>query len=474
MKSKNKKQVKMCSKLAVYFFAFTLILLAILWVCQTVFLEDIYKVYKTSSVRQQAQNIATCVGKTTLEEDVKLYSEKYDFTIIVIEKTGKILARSSSSDYSYLMTLSREHFKERYDSFDKTDIEYLDNEYIVQTPEGITKIVEENQKLVYTAKYTVGEIECAVFIESDIAPVAATVEALKFELVIITIVVIILAVLMVVFMSEKLSKPIIKTNEIAKKLADGEFPKDFENKGYQEIAELNETLKYASNELERVDKLSNEIIANVSHDLRTPLTMISGYAEAMRDIPGESSPENLQIIIDESDRLKNLVNQLLFLSKLRSGSNKLQKERFSITDATKSIVARINKMIEQDGYKVTFANIENAKVFADRERIEQVIYNLVANAIAYTGADGQVLVRQTVLNDGGVKLEIIDSGKGIEADMIPYVWKRYYKNPYAKTHYKGVGVGLSIVKGILDLHEAEYGIISEVGKGSNFWFIIRD
>ena len=137
----------MRSKLAVYFFAFTLILLAILWVCQTVFLEDIYKVYKTSSVRQQAQNIATCVGKTTLEEDVKLYSEKYDFTIIVIEKTGKILARSSSSDYSYLMTLSREHFKERYDSFDKTDIEYMDDEYIVQTPEGITKIVEENQKL---------------------------------------------------------------------------------------------------------------------------------------------------------------------------------------------------------------------------------------------------------------------------------------------------------------------------------------
>ena len=452
----------MSQKLASYFILFTLIILTILWLCETVFLEQIYSVYKTVSVHSQINTVSEHIGSFNFEKDIVAFGEKYASTIIITDTRGTTLAQSNQINHSYIDILSSEHIKDLYDQT------VLNN-----NEKTFYKNYDATDKIVSTKVVTIGQNTYFILIESELAPVAATVEALKVELVIITVLVMIIAIIMVLFISKRLATPITKTTETASKLAAGKFPKEFNNGGYREIEELNKTLEYASNELERIDRLSNELIANISHDLRTPLTMIGGYAEAMRDIPGESSAENLQIIIDESDRLKNLVNQLLFLSKLKSGSNKLKRSIFNITEVTKNIVARINKMVEQDGFQVIFANIENVDVFADKERIQQVIYNLIANAIAYTGEDRKVMVRQTVLKDG-VKIEVIDSGKGIEQDMLPYVWKRYYKNPYAKSQYKGVGVGLSIVKGILDLHEADYGIQSEVGKGSNFWFIIKD
>lgn len=477
MKYKKKKsQTKMSTKLAISFLGFTLLNLVIIWLCETVFLNDIYRYYKTKTVEKQAENISYYIGNDNLKLALNSLYDKYEFKSVVTDSKGQFVAKSSHLESGFLSIFSREDARDKLDDVDSNggslieiyEIQKINPKYV---DENLLKAMNNNT-MVYYKKVILKDARYLVIIETELAPIEATVEALRLELIIITIVILIIAVIMVYVLSIILSKPIKKTNETAKLLAEGQFPKNFDNTGYREIAELNETLKYASGQLERVDKLSNEIIANVSHDLRTPLTMISGYAEAMRDIPGESSPENLQIIIDESDRLKNLVNQLLFLSKLKSGANKLEKSEFNITDVTKSIVTRINKMVEQDGFEVVFVNIEKVDVFADKDRIEQVIYNLIANAIAYTGSDLKVTVRQTVTADS-VKIEVIDSGKGIEPDMIPYVWKRYYKNPYAKSAYKGVGVGLSIVKGILDLHEAEYGIESQVGKGSNFWFKLK-
>lgn len=477
MKSKKKKyRQRMRTKIAFYLIGFTIVYLLVIWLCETVFLKDIYRYYKTKNVEKQAVNISSYIISDNLKLALNSLYDKFEFKSVVVNSRGQFVAKSSHLQNGFLSVLSTETARDKFDDVDANDgvlIEFYDIHHIDPNYADTNLLSEKNHNtMVYYKKVIINNDRYLVIIETEIAPIEATVEALKLELTIITIAILIISVIMVHILSVRLAKPIIRTNETAKKFADGEFPKNFKNKSYKEIAELNETLEYASDQLERVDKLSNEIIANVSHDLRTPLTMISGYAEAMRDIPGESSPENLQIIIDESDRLKNLVNQLLFLSKLKSGSNKLEKTDFNITEVVKSIVSRINKMVEQDGFEVVFAHIESVNVYADRDRIEQVIYNLIANAIAYTGDDLKVLVRQTVTGES-VKIEVIDSGKGIEPDMIPYVWKRYYKNPYAKSAYKGVGVGLSIVKGILDLQEADYGIQSEVGKGSNFWFKLK-
>jgi len=198
--------------------------------------------------------------------------------------------------------------------------------------------------------------------------------------------------------------------------------------------------------------------------------MIKGYAEVMKDIPGEMNEENLQAIIDESTRLSNLVSDLLDISKLQSGAVPIDKKVFSLTDCTKDVLTRFAGVSQQQGYRMDFECTENAYVFADKARIEQVLYNLISNAVNYSGDKKTILVRQTVYNNT-VRTDIIDSGQGIEPDKLKNIWDRYYRAD--KNHQRavvGTGLGLSIVKEILDLHEAHFGVTSQRGIGSVFWF----
>lgn len=271
-------------------------------------------------------------------------------------------------------------------------------------------------------------------------------------------------------LSRKISGSIIKVNLSARELAKGNYSVEFSGKDYREIAELSETLNFAASELEKTEGFRKELLANVSHDLRTPLTMIIAYAEGMRDLPGENTPENLQVIIDESRRLTNLVNDMLDISKLQAGVLEKEISVYNLTESIESVLERYNKLKEQEGYSIEFQYEQEVWVEADEFKIFQVIYNLINNAINYTGADKQVLVRQRIKDDI-VRIEVTDTGAGIAKEALPYVWERYYK--VDKTHKRavmGTGLGLSIVKNILILHEAAYGVESEQGKGSTFWF----
>ena len=219
--------------------------------------------------------------------------------------------------------------------------------------------------------------------------------------------------------------------------------------------------------------MSRELIANVSHDLRTPLTMIIAYAEVMRDLPGENSPENVQVVIDEAERLTNLVNDLLDISKLQAGVMQKNAAVYNLTESIEAVLERYNKLKEKDGYSILFEYDRKVCVEADEYKIFQVIYNLINNAINYTGEDKTIWVRQLIKGDS-VRIEVTDSGEGIAKDALPYVWDRYYK--VDKTHKRavmGTGLGLSIVKNVLELHDAKYGVESELGKGSTFWFELK-
>lgn len=286
----------------------------------------------------------------------------------------------------------------------------------------------------------------------------------------ITIIMLILALLLALIISKKISKPIIEINTAAKKLAKGDYNVKFVEGEYKEISELGNTLNYAAKELSINENLRRELIANISHDLRTPLTMITGYAEIMRDLPGENSQENIQIIIDEAKRLTSLVNDVLDISKLESGMQPLKLVEFNLTSSIKDILERYAKFTDQNGYTIRFIHDDDANIYADELRISQVIYNLVNNAITYTGKDKLIIVKQSC-SESKVTIEIIDTGDGIPQDKLPYIWDRYYK--VSKEHKRaaiGTGLGLSIVKTILDQHHAQYGVKSTVGQGSIFWF----
>ena len=190
----------------------------------------------------------------------------------------------------------------------------------------------------------------------------------------------------------------------------------------------------------------------------------------MRDIPEEATPENLQIIIDETNRLNSMVNEVLDFSSLRTGNMELEQADFNLTEEIREIVGRVSKMTAVDGYKVVFEDAEDRTVHGDSRRISQVIYNLLGNALTYTGEDKTVRVLQSDIGSS-VQVSISDSGEGIPADELPYIWDRYYRS--RENHRRAVigsGLGLNICRGILEKHEAPYGVRSEPGEGTTFWF----
>ena len=239
---------------------------------------------------------------------------------------------------------------------------------------------------------------------------------------------------------------------------------------------LADTLTYAEKELSRVDTMQRDLIANVSHDLRTPLTMLKAYAEMIRDLSGDNPVkrnEHLEIIINETDRLSAMVNDILDLSKLESGRQKLEPTSFGIRGKLSEIIDRFKGVSERMGYNIHFTPDEERTVCCDVVKIEQVIYNLINNAINYTGDDKQVYVRQINQPDG-VLIEVEDTGDGIEEEKIKLIFDKYYRSENHKREVVGTGLGLSIVKAVLKLHGYDYGVRSTLGKGSVFWFKISD
>lgn len=316
----------------------------------------------------------------------------------------------------------------------------------------------------------IGEKSYMIVQHANLTPLQTTITTLKYQFVYIGTVLVIMSVALAVILSKFITKPLVRMNESAKKLARGNYDADFTGHGYREIEELAMTLNYASRELAKTDNLQKELISNVSHDLRTPLTMIKGYSEVMRDIPGENTPENVQVVIDETARLSDLVNDMLDLSKIQSGARRPQFEKFNITETVRETLFRYEKLIMKDGYKIELDLDRDVSVTADRVMILQVIYNLINNAINYTGEDKYVLVRQRA-TETHVKISVTDTGEGIDKENLDDIWERYYRvDKVHKRAVVGTGLGLSIVKGVLELHGASFGVESIPGHGATFWF----
>lgn len=273
-----------------------------------------------------------------------------------------------------------------------------------------------------------------------------------------------------------LAKPITEMTEKAKLLARGDFSVDFQGKSYcSEMDMLAGTLNFARDEISKADQMQKELIANVSHDFKTPLTMIKAYASMIEEISGdnpEKRAKHTRVIIDEADRLASLVNDVLDLSKIRSGINSLRPEIFDLSEYTFEVLDKFGYLTETQGYKFK-TDIEDALYTeADPLKIGQVLYNLIGNAVNYTGEDKCVTVALKRQSDGVLRFSVSDTGKGIKPEEISTIWDRYYRSADAhKRPVKGTGLGLSIVKTILEKHNFRFGVESVVGKGSTFYVL---
>jgi signal transduction histidine kinase len=200
--------------------------------------------------------------------------------------------------------------------------------------------------------------------------------------------------------------------------------------------------------------------------------MVKAYAEMIRDLSGDNPvkrEEHINIIIEESDRLAALVNDILDLSKLENGSAELNLSEFCINDKIADVMTRYTLLSEQQGYKFYIGECTDVIVKADIIKIEQVLYNLINNAVNYSG-DGKEIYIMEIIHGQKVRISVTDTGPGIEKELMPLIFDRYYRAEKHKREVIGTGLGLSIVKQILIRHGFDFGVQSELGTGSTFWF----
>ena len=293
-------------------------------------------------------------------------------------------------------------------------------------------------------------------------PIKSLTGIINFTIIITTIFMVIVCFVGALVVSKTISKPIEQLSDSAEHLATGDYNTVFHGGGCREITCLSKSLNRMTSELSKVEKLRREFFANVSHDLRTPLTMISGYGKMMQELPGEDNAENLQIIVDEADRLTKLVNGILDLSKLQSGSYDLRPSIFSLTDAAAELVSELEKLYSGKT-ELSFSSSREVFISADETLVSEAMYNLIINAITHSGNGAKIEIIQTTENRR-VRITVKDNGPGIaEADLVG-IWDRYRKGSGS-----GTGLGLAIVKAVTELNHGTYGVSSEVGVGSEFW-----
>ena len=315
-----------------------------------------------------------------------------------------------------------------------------------------------------------------VFLFTSLEDIGTTTSLIKNQLIYLTLLTILLSIVIALFLSRRIAKPISNMTKMATKLANGNYNLVFESTGINELDELANSLNYLEQEVSKTDTYRRDLMANVSHDLKTPLTMIKAYAEMIKDITiddKEKTIKNLNVIIEETERLNILVNDILELSKLQNNQDNLNIEEFDIVLLIKDILRRYEIIKETENYNLILESPESIIVKADKKRISQVIYNLINNAVNYTGDDLKVVIRLTEESKDCL-VEIIDTGKGIAEEDIQNIWNRYYKQE--KNHKRnviGTGLGLSIVKNILEQHHFKYGVNSVKNQGTTLYFKIK-
>jgi signal transduction histidine kinase len=457
-----KKKSNLRTKIWMYLIIFSASILLFLWLFQIIFLKTYYREFRLNKLENSVKKVLNSFHDSNYEDlldDISLEDE------ICIEVVNNNMTKYLSVIYNKGCMGAETSIENSYYKKDFINSNLSKKVYTLINPRF------KNKTIIYGIKLDDSNY---AFVSASLEPIDTTITVLKNQFIYVTMLVIILSLIVSYFVSRKISSGVIKINREAKKLSKGNFDVKFDtDQPILELSELAKTLEYTKDELSKTENLRRELLANVSHDLKTPLTMIKAYAEMVRDVTYKDDTKrtkDLNIIIEETDRLNVLVNDILELSKIQSGTQKLTIEQFDLEKFVKNIIKRYDIMSENKKYKFKVSINKNIIVSADRKRIEQVMYNLINNAINYTGDDKKIIISALEL-ENTVRIEVKDTGKGIDKEELENIWDKYYK--IDKTHSReqvGSGVGLSIVKNILINHNCNYGVESIKGNGTIFYF----
>ena len=445
-----------------FFLIFSLLTIAILWFFQFFFFNSFYKSQKINDVQVVADTIKKEQNDSELFDTINDLAFDRSVCIEVVDQNYDLLYSSTYFGKGCISSIEKtSHFK-----FDFITGKTQEDTYEISNTEIKSNTIIHALKL---------EKNRYVFINTSLEPVESIIFLIRKQLIVLSIVILILSYILAYFISNHIAKPIKEINDEAKKLSTSEEA-IFKTSKIKEINELSDTLNYVQKELNKTEELRRDLMANVSHDLKTPLTMIKAYAEMAKDLhknKEDKQTEDMDIIISEVDRLTTLVNDILELSKMESVIEELNIEKFDLIKLIDQILEKYKVLQEVEKYNFKFIHKDKKLlVKADKKRLEQVIYNLINNAINYTGEDNLVTIKVT--NKENILVEIIDTGKGIKNEDIPYIWNKYYKNKKKhKRNLIGTGLGLNIVKKILEQHKFNYGVTSKLNVGTTFYFEIK-
>ena len=404
---KKRKKTSIQAKTLIFLLVFNVVIIGLLWFSEITVLDIYYEKEQIDIMNHIANTIE---NTDELELVTKLQDIAYQNDVcMLLTNDSEILGGYNLNMNGCVLKSNGNKMKKLMNSFIGSKENFKAYRFI------------NEEKKVSALLYGVRYDNSYVFIYSNLQDISDFTLLIKKQLLYVCILGLIVAVAFSIFLSKRITEPITKITKKAKKMGMGNTEVVFEESGIKEVDELSETLTQAQREMAKTDEFRRDLMANVSHDLKTPLTMIKAYAEMIRDISykdPEKMNEHLEIIVDETDRLTVLVNDILDLSRMQSNADTLCLEKFDLSSDIKTIVNRYQIIKETEQYNIILDMPDQIMVKADKKKLNQVIYNLINNAINYTGSDKTVTLRVTK-HKKYYLVEIIDTGKGIKESEIP-------------------------------------------------------
>lgn len=441
------------------FSIFSLILIVCIWLFQAIYFGAIYEKVKANEVEYICKDVIR-INSTEENPNASLHE-------LAMQKNIEIIIFTATDNgYSIKYNNTREMQAKNIGVQIESLLAQLGNAQFVSFETVSTDLNILN--CVFRENHN--GIETYYFVSAPISPVKNTIENFRYMLVFISIGVLSATMIGAYFLSTSISTPIVRMAKKANEINTNKKIVKFDANEYLEVKQLADTLNFAIGELQKTDNVRKEVIANVSHELRTPLTMIKSYTELIKDISGdnpEKRKEHLDVIYAEADKLEYLINDMMDYSKLESGVMTYEKNKFDLFDLLKRI--KITYSQKYPDFKISLSGVKDAFIYADEKRINQVVTNLINNAINYSSTRKVINIRLKRTSQDEVRLEVVDHGIGIPEENLKYIFDRHFRSSNAKRATVGSGIGLSIVKTILTHHSYSFGVTSKKNKGSTFY-----
>jgi signal transduction histidine kinase len=487
-------------KLWVYFAVFTAFIFIILWLMQTVFLQSFYNDMLISDTKKVAEKIRSHGTDADIEKKIDELARDNTVIILITDESGKLLY--SSDEFKGMHSKVKipgnaeiedknrknefaglpEPPKEKKNDFGKRMDEYrnLPDNYneilslLKASDEGYIESTEDDYYVYVTyVDYNGQDGKSVLYISTPLEAQGSAVNILRRILVWVTVLSLAAGFILSWFIARKFSKPVQRLSEKADKLGEKEYSEAYDSGFCSELDSLNQTLDRTNEKLNTSKEFQMQLLSNVSHDLRTPLTMIKGYAEMIRDISWEDSEamsSDLQVIIKEADRLNALVNEILEYSELQTEDDTKDMEQLDLSELVKSSAERFEKLLQPENVVIEKDIDLGLTATGNPGLLERALYNLMDNAVRHTG-DGKKIRVALKQKDGIKVISVQDFGNGIAPEEIDHIWDRYYTSRQRKG--KGVsGLGLAIVKQIALKHRGKCYAESKEGEGCTFFIEI--